>query len=870
MRTRENIGRGMDPEAARSEAERRFGRAADYAAEMRATEQRQARRSRRQRLWYGLAHEFRSAIRVNARRPRFAVAVVATLALGIGASTAVFSFADRLLFTPVAGVGDPDGLATVTFSRDGNRGVSFVVSHVDYLDLREAIAGIGPMVGAYELDAHLLLPGAETPMRVMAELVTANYAGTLELAPLTGLPPVADASTGPRVVMISDGLWRDAFGRSQSVIGTTLTVNGRPFVVTGIAPPGYRGFRDGEVDIWVPVEAHGDLLPTYSADLLTERRTTLYLDLLMRTGRTDASQVESALRAAAARITEENPGSSLDGMIANVTPGIGIAPYTRRELSSMMRVMTGVVAFLLVLACANAANLLLARAAARTDELAIRRAIGAGRGNLVRQLVCEGLVLAGLAGVAGIGLAQLATRALRGRTLQPTLPPLPDIPMDARILGFAMLVSLVTGVLFSAVPALAVTRRSSQALRTGTRASGGGQRMRNALVVAQIAISLALLVAAGLLLGTVRALRDVDLGFDPGGVVEASVDPGTQGYDESGREVFFRDLLAHTRALPGVRAAGLAYFPAHGYARMGSLMRPEGETSDGEHAIRGSANIVTAGFLPALGLELVAGRDFRDDEQFLPRSPSGGVVIINESAATGLFPRGGAVGRHIDIGYGDPRIVEIVGVVRDARLNDAREPAEPLLLQPFQSGSIPSFATLYSRNAGSADAAIAMLRRVVNDLDAALPLYDAQTVSDRVDRRLVAERRLASATALFAFLALALAGIGLYGIMAFAVAVRSREFAVRMALGARSIQVRRTVLRQAAATATLGIAAGLGCAVAGARLVASTLWGVAPFDPLIFAAGAVLLFLTALVASWLPAWRATRIDPATVLRTDSA
>lgn len=870
MRTRENIERGMDPTEARIEAERRFGRPDAYAAQMRETVRRGERRRRRRTRWSELLQDIRYAARTHVRAGRFTGVVVLTLALGIGASATVFSLASRILFTPVRGVTDAGSLVTVTFGRDENRTISYYASHADYVDLRDAVSSEFPLAAADEVEAHVRLPGQETARRVTAEMVTANYAATLGLSPIVGRAPSPGAGDDVRLAMISHSLWMQAFGGSADALGATLTVNGEPFTVTGVAPEGFRGSRDGRVDLWVPVEAHAVLLPTYSAALLTDRKTTVFGRFVARRP-LDASpeRIEATLRAAVSRIVAANEGSSLEGMIAYVTPGIGITPFARAELSAMLRVLGGIVALVLLLACANAANLLLARATGRAPEFAVRRAIGAGRGRLVRQLVTEGLLLAGMAGVTGVGLAFLAGLALRGRTILANAPPLPDLPVDARVLSFALLASLLTGILFSIVPALVVSNAPAHTLRGRGRATEGRSRLRTGLVIAQIGISLALIVGAGLLVETVDALRDVELGFDPGGVVEASVDPGTQGYDDASRTAFFRSLLDNARAQPGVIAAGLAWAPVQGFMRAGARLWPEGDPADGPRVVRGGMNIVSAGFLTALGFELVSGRDFRSDEVFQPGSTNGGVIIISESAAHALFQESEAVGRRVHL-HDASTTVEIVGVIRDARTNSVREPAEALVLEPFgQAAWLPSWATLYVRSSRDAAETIASLRAIADELDGALPLYDAQPVSERIGERLVPERRLASAASVLAMIALILAGVGLYGLMAFAVALRSREFGVRMALGARADDVQRMVLLEGLRTTFAGVALGLLAGLAVARLVSNRLWGVEPLDPLAFSIGALVLLLVAALACWLPAWRATRVDPVTVLRQDT-
>jgi len=874
MRTQENISRGMDPAAARAEAERRFGRAEVYAEAMRETESRRVRRSRRGQWWSGIGRDVRIAVRAHIRRPQFAVIVVFTLALGVGASATVFSFADQLLLTPVPGVSEEQTLATVTFRRpDSQEGNWHFISYPDYQDLADATPSVHELAAAREVSAHVRLPGEGNARRMQAELITVNYVRALGLGPIIGRAPVVETGDDPRVVMISDGLWREVFGRSLTVLNSTLTLNGQTFAIVGVAPTGFRGHTDGSVDLWAPIEAHEYLMATDPRGVLTDRRVSyVFVRLVARLGTmADTARTRAAVGTAVERIVEEHPESSLKGLVPDVTAGIGLTPGQRTNLSGVLRIMTGVVAFLLLLAGANTANLLLGRATGRSAELAVRRAIGAGRGQLVRQLVTEGVLLAGVAGVVGFGIAMLAARALQGVTVVPGLPPLPMVRINARVLAFTTLLSAVTGLLFSVVPALAATRNPAFMLRSGRGAVRGGSRLRTGLVVSQIAISLALLVGAGLLLGTVRALRNVDVGFDPTGVAEASVDPGTQGYDTQATVRFFRSMLGRSRALAGVRSAGLAWVPVTGRIQASQTVRPEGEARDGPHAVRARANTVTDGLLATLGMELVAGRDFRPNEVFDAASSNGGVAIISESMAKTLFPDGNALGRRIDTGLAEPNVEEVIGIVRDIHLDGARRPVQPLILVPFgQSGWNPPWATLYVRVAGEPEAAIPRLRSVADELDGTLPLYDVQSVATRIDSGLVTERRLASASTLFALIALILAGIGLYGVVSYGVTLRSREFGVRMALGARQQAVQSMVLRHATITAAAGILIGLAIAAALARFLSSRLFGVTPFSPAVFASGAAVLLVTALVASWLPAWRATRVDPVNVLRDDSA
>jgi predicted permease len=397
----------------------------------------------------------------------------------------------------------------------------------------------------------------------------------------------------------------------------------------------------------------------------------------------------------------------------------------------------------------------------------------------------------------------------------------------------------------------------------------GRSGLRNALVVSQIAISLALIVCAGLLLDTLRALRAVPLGFRTEGVVEVSIDPGTHGYKGEAASALLRDFAERARALPGVQAAGLAYAPIQGFIGAGIRIRPEGEPLESERTISASANHVTPGFLAAAGIERIAGRDFEAGEVFAQRRNSG-VIMVSESVARKLSPDGDVVGRRVDVGWSadQPRILEIIGVFRDIRSSGLKEADGELAMEPFGQAWPATWATLYVRASQPAEVLAARLQQMARDLDASLPLYDVQPLARRIDVRLAQERLLARLVSLFAALALLLAAVGLYGVLAFNVQARTREFGVRSALGARPATVHTMVLGEALRTTALGIALGLLGGTQAARIVASRLWGVQPLELSIFATAAALLLATALLASWIPAWRATRVDPTVALRMD--
>jgi predicted permease len=650
-----------------------------------------------------------------------------------------------------------------------------------------------------------------------------------------------------------------------------VTVNGKPFTVVAVAPRGYRGTQlSSAVDVWMPVTAHLDILPQYARDLLNHRSSTLYLRLIgrLKAGSTPAL-AETQLRATAARILEGDARASLRGLQPAVHGGFGVAAYQRTHLGDAMQILGAVVGFLLLLACANAANLLLARASGRTSEVAVRRAIGASRPRLVRQLLTESMLLALCAGGAGVAMALGAVRLFEGQQTLPGSPPLARVELHPVVLGFALVLSLLTGLLFSIAPVLTSTKQAEVTLRHGTRAVAGRSRLRNALVVSQIAISLALIVCAGLLLDTLRALRSVPLGFQTDGVVEVSIDPGTHGYEGEAAAALLRDFAERARAMPSVQAAGLAYAPLQGFIGAGIRIRSEGEPLESERVISASANHITPGFLAAAGIELIAGRDFQADEVFTQRA-NNGVILVSQSVARKLSPEGEVLGRRIDVGWSaeEPRLLEIIGVFRDIRSSGLKEADGDLAMEPFGQAWPATWATLYVRGNQSAEVLAARLQQMARDLDASLPLYDVQPFARRIDTRLAQERMLARLTSLFAVLALVLAAVGLYGVLAFSVQARTREFGVRSALGARPATVRTMVLREALRTAMLGIALGLLAGTQAARVVSSRLWGVQPLDLSVFTTAAALLLVTALLASWIPAWRATRVDPTVALRME--
>lgn len=819
----------------------------------------------------GMGSEIRGSLRGLRRSPGFVGAVVATLGLGIGSATAIYSIADWMIVRPVPGVRGQDRIVTVRFQHEERDGAWFLVSHPDFLDLRAGAAAFEHLAALHRDDAHLLLPGAVEPFRVPAELVTDDYFATLGVELERGRAPDPAGGGDPRQVVVSHRLWSGSLGGRADALGSTLTVNGEPFVVVGVAPPDFHGPAPTEhrTELWMPAEAHAAVLPTYPPDILTARKRTLYFTALGRL-REDATveQAESQLLAAREALVEAyGSAGSLDRFVPVVEAGVGVSPWTRERARTTLGILLVAVAALLVLGCANAGNLLLARASTRAHDVAVRRALGAGRARLVGTLLAEGLLLAAAGCAVGLVTTKLVLLAFgRSRLLQ-WLPDLASVQIDGRVVLFALATSLVTGLLFSLAPAVSIARRSEVLLpgeRRGTPHRGHG-RLRTLLLTAQVALSLALLVGAGLMLLTVRGLGDVRLGFDPADVLEATVDPGTQGYGSDERISFWRELRPRIRALAGVEAAGLAAVPLHGRIAADGSVRRAGAPE--ESGVSTRTNQVSGGFLAAVGIEVVAGRDFLPAEVLA--EPAADVVIVSRGLARELFgtePEE-AVGREVQLAYREEgRTFEVVGVVGDVRVHGVRDDGGHLLLEPLGQPWNPGWATLYVRSA--APGVAGRLREAVRALDPSLPLYDVQPLQRRVEATFQEERLLARLTTFFASLALLLAGVGLYGVLSFTVTSRTREMGIRLALGARGRSVRGLMLRRGLALTLPGVPFGLALALPLARLMESRLWGVGALDPRVYVAAAATVLGAAVLASWIPAWRATRIDPASAVRAE--
>jgi putative ABC transport system permease protein len=816
-----------------------------------------------------LRRDLRYAIRMLARTPGFTFVVSLTAALGIGANAVIFSAVDAVLLRS-APVADPSSLVSIyTTSPAGPTGDRFSTSsYPDYLDLRES--GALQDVAAFA-SIPLVLQTAEGAEPVPGELVTGNYFDVLGVTIAIGraFSPDEDRSTAPvRVVVLSHAAWTNRFGGQASVVGRTISVNGNPYTIIGVAPRGFASPIVGRApEMWAPAALQPELRPP-SAGL---RRSLGSFDLLSARGprwlsmigRLAPGQSVAAANAAAgavfARLAADYPDSNR-GRSFNIVP-LGTGPGVRATTGPLLRLLTWSVIVVLLIACANVASLLLARAVTRRREIAVRMAVGAGRNRLVRQWLTESLLLSLLGAAGGLLIAWWGTPLLYQFRIPPTIP----LGVTPRVLLFVIAVSVLSALLFGLAPIVQTLRQSTvDALRDegGAVASGArATRMRSTLVVVQIALSVVLLAGAGLFLRTLHAAASVDLGYDVDRVLLADINMDVRGYAQDTGQLLYSRLLERVNALPGVATSGAARVTVlSGGARTTDVStdgRPVAQ--DESNAISVRANTISEGYLGAMGIRLRAGRNFLPTDG----AATARVAIISESLASRLYPGADAVGRPLMVGR-DP--LQVVGVVPDTVYRSAIERnAPPFFYVPLRQ-NYESGITLHIRTSTDPQSLVPALRRALHEIDSQLVLGRPRLLREEFEQSLGDQRMLATMVGLFGLVALALAGIGLYGVMAHLAGQRRAEVGIRLALGAPRASIFRLMLRDGLRLVAIGSAIGLAAAFAGARYVEHQLFGVTAADPATFLAVGGTLFAVALAACLIPAHRAMQVDPALALR----
>jgi len=812
-----------------------------------------------------LIQDLRYARRMLRKNPAFTVTAVLSLALGVGANTAIFSLIDALLLRTLP-VRDPQQLVQVTLTIAGVRADSFSYPAVralqQQMDVLSALAGFSPAV----FNAGVR---GETE-RTRGAWVTGGFYQTMQLEPVIGrlLTPDDDrpggGTAGP-VAVITDGYWERMFRRDQGAIGQRLLIEGSPVTIVGVSPPGFSGADVGQIaDITIPLGTLAPITPERANRL---EAGSQWLRVLARPKPgVSAAQVRARLAVLWPAIAKsllrpqmppERRKAELASVVDIVPGGTGWSSL-RRQFTQPLLVLMAVVALVLLIACANVANLLLARATARQKEIAIRLAIGAGRGRLIRQLLTESMLLSVLGSALGVVFAYAGSRLLlellsSGRIDSIVL----DLHPDLRVLAFTSAVALASGILFGLAPAFRATAlRPGSALKENTRGQRVGRgRLGQALVISQVALSLLLLIGAGQFVRSLENLRNVDAGFHHEGVLLIDLDPRRAGYKEARLASLYQEMLARMTALPGVRSASLSEFTPLSGGIWSDRVLVEGQASGTAHF-----NSIAPGYFDTIRTPLLLGRDFtlRDD------SAAPTAAIVNEAFVRQFLHSGNPLGRHVSTAGALKQNLEIVGVVKDAVSFSLRNPAPPAVyLSCFQRPM--GGATLEVLASGALAQVSTAVRQAIHDRLPDAPLV-VQTFSAQVDRSLIQERLMATLASFFGVLALGLAAVGLYGVMSYGVTRRTGEIGIRMAVGARAGDVLWLVLRGTFGLVGVGVMLGLPAAWAASRLVATMLFGLSPTDPVTVAFATAVLVLVAALAAYLPARRASRVDPVVALR----
>jgi putative ABC transport system permease protein len=811
-------------------------------------------------LW----QDIRFGFRILFKSPAFTLVAALSLALGIGANTAVFSVINATLLKPLP-VEEPERLVSF-FTTDVGRPGNLPTSHLNYVDYRDQNQVFSGLM-AYTF-AQLNLTRGETNEPVFGLVVSGNYFDVLGVKAASGrtFMPDEDKTPGARpVVILSHGLWQRSFGADPNLVGKTISLNRHDFSVVGIVPEGFTGTDLGPgPDLWVPMMMHDQAQPGF--DWYNTRRG-LFLNLVgrLKPG-VNVEQAQASLKTFAAQLAQSYPRDN-EGRSAKVIPLLQarVDPDGTGQLMLASGVMMAVVALVLLIACANIANLLLARASARRKEIAMRLALGASRSRLIRQLLTESLVLSLLGGLVGFLVALWAKDLLRSVGPfdgGPNAPPVATL--NFRVLGFTLLISLLSGVIFGLAPALQASKPDLVLTLKGETSAPArrafGFNLRKALVVIQVALSLVALISAGLYVRSLRNAQAVNPGFVTDNILLAGFNLGREGMARPQGVNFQRQLVERAGALPGVQAVTIASNRPFGGGRLRSVFL-EGQAPSARGVLV-QVNQVGLRFFETLGIPLTKGRDF--SEQDGENAPQ--VVIINETMARRFWPDQEAVGKRFKF-FGEEFYREVVGVARDTKYNNLTEANAPFIYLPLLQNYADA-GTLHVRATGDAARMTAAVRGVAKDLAANVPLLNVQTLGERIDQSLNGQRSQTNLLAFFGLLALLLSSIGIYGVMAYSVAQRTREIGIRMALGARSQNVLSLVVRQGMTLVMIGVVLGLIASFAVTRFIGSLLFGVTASDPATFAVTSLLLVGVAAMASYLPARRATKVDPLLALRHD--
>ena len=804
-----------------------------------------------------LHQDIRYAIRRLLKSPAFTAVALLTLALGIGANTAIFSVVNGVILKPLP-YQDPDQLVGIFHLSDGQR---TTMSGPNFTDVRKLNTTMTD-AAAYTA-ARMILTGRGEPQRLDGAQISASLFDILGVAPALGRTSAADENTPGRgrVAILSDGLWRSRFGADRNILGKSLTLDGVSHEIVGVMPAGFS-FPSARA-IWTPLE--------YTEDFTTSQRGAWYLQAIgrIRPGVSEAqvrAEVETIGKQLAAKYPDNNEGLDFTA--------VGLHEAVVGDVRMAFWVLLGAVGFVLLIACVNVANLLLARAAVRESEIAVRTALGAGRGRLVRQLLTESVILGMIGGGLGLLAAVWGIEALL--KLEPQgIPRLGEVGVDPRVIAFTMGLAILTGLLFGLVPAFQSTRGGiSSTLKEGGRGaltSRGGARVRTTLVIVEVALAVTLLAGAGLLIRSFTRLASVDPGFKVQQALTFALSlPDARYEKEEAQIAFFDELLPRLRALPGVEAAaGVISLPLSGSSLVLTFEVKGRPPLPPAQQPAMQVRIATTGYFEAIGIPLKRGRFFAETDRW------GGppVVLITEAAVRQYFPNEDPIGKTINLGWGrgegKPKAGgEVIGIIGDVKDEGLAEADPPQIFLPYKQWPVQSMAVLLKTAVPPRSVATAV-QKTVYSVDGNIPVANVRTLEELVARSISQPRFYMTLLSVFAGVALLLAAIGIFGVLSYAVAQRTREIGIRMALGAHAGSVLGLVVREALLMSSVGVIIGIGAAfVLTEWLVAQLLFDTSPHDPATFAVVAATLTIVSMAAAYVPARRATRVDPIVALRAE--
>ncbi|HYK35051.1 ABC transporter permease [Alloacidobacterium sp.] len=847
------VSQGMSPENATAAARRQFGNTALL-----------QQRQREARTFLSLStlwRDIRFGVRMLRKNPGSTVTVIVALALGIGMNTAVFSFVNTLLLRPPTWVVEPGRLRELWLHHRGSSGIEsyLPLTYPDYTYYRDHNRSFEGML-AFDGDPESVIWNRSGQGQVLqGQLVSGNFFSLLGINAALGRTFSAedDRVDNPHpVVVLGHAFWQQHLGSDPNIVGKSVILNGTNFSVIGVAPAGFSGLLVAiEPDFWAPLTMVERII--HDTGRLTNRQSN-WLIVAGRLAPGASSNVAKAEMDVLAHQVEQAHPDTNKNLDAIVVPATLVPWPYRGYVSAFTGLLMAVFVLVLLIACVNAASLLLVRATVRAREMAIRSALGAGRGQLIRQMMVESILLSSIGGCVGVALASWVTRLLL--TLKPAdLPITLRIPLDWRVLMFTVVVSLITGAVFGIVPALRSARVDTvPVLKEETQsASYRKSRLRNFLMIGEIATCVVLLIGATLCIRSLLNANSIDPGFDTQHVAVATLDPGSLGYSQAKVDAFYQQLLVHIRALPGIVSASYVDHLPLGAAR-DSIFVVEGNHDDTEqNRLLVDAFRVAPDYFESLGVPLLRGRDFTRHES----EESAHVAIVNQTAARRLWPGQDALGQHITLGS-EKTSSEVIGVVKTGKYRTLGEEPIPVIYQM----QLPPRRVLVVRSSSDAKPLLDVIRREIQVVDPNMAATDLQTIGEYMSLPLFPARTMGLLLGGSGIFALILTAIGLFGVISYVVSQRTHEIGVRMAMGARRGDVLRLVVRQGLLITIIGLAIGLGGAFAATQLLSSLLYGIRPNDPATLVGVSLGLTGVALLACYIPARRAMRIDPAEALR----